>query len=247
MAILHEQLPYTGHTFVSGQCSPGSPGQPDDDRRFVRFRTGGGRLSGKEEAGLEAGKVDRRVQRTRKLLREALVSLIREKGFEALSVQDIVDRADVGRATFYAHFDNKEDLLVSGLEDVGASLAALQRQAHARGGSAEERLFAFSRELFAHTNEHRDVFEAMVGDRSVAILRQVFHRMLVQLMKDEVKALRPRTASGARSAEPVAQFAAGALFGLLMWWLEGRSRPGVDEVNALFRRLAIPALTASLR
>lgn len=56
-------------------------------------------------------KEDRRVQRTERLLREALVSLIREKGFEGLSVQQIIDRADVGRATFYAHFDNKDDLV----------------------------------------------------------------------------------------------------------------------------------------
>lgn len=192
-------------------------------------------------------KVDRRVQRTHNLLREALVSLIREKGFEALSVQDIIDRADVGRATFYAHFDNKQDLLLSGLEGVGATLKDLQRQAHARGGSAEERLFAFSGELFAHTHGHRDVFEAMVGDRSVALLRQFFHRLLVELVKEEVKAMLPRTAAGAKSAEPIAQFVAGGLFGLLMWWLEGRARPSVEEVNALFRRLAIPALTAALR
>ena len=61
---------------------------------------------------------DRRVLRTQQLLQTALISLIQEKGFEALSVQDIIDRANVGRATFYAHFDNKEDLLVSGSRDL---------------------------------------------------------------------------------------------------------------------------------
>ena len=63
-----------------------------------------------------AQREDRRVQRTRELLRGALFSLIREKGFEVLTVQDIIDRANVGRATFYAHFDNKEDLLLSGFD-----------------------------------------------------------------------------------------------------------------------------------
>jgi len=56
-----------------------------------------------------AMKNDRRVERTQQLLRAALLSLIEEKGFEALTVQDIIDRANVGRATFYSHFDNKED------------------------------------------------------------------------------------------------------------------------------------------
>ena len=77
---------------------------------------------------------DRRIQRTQQLLRGALLSLIQEKGFEALSVQDIIDRANVGRATFYAHFDNKEDLLASGIEGLRASLRERQRQALSDAG-----------------------------------------------------------------------------------------------------------------
>ena len=69
-----------------------------------------------------ARKKDRRVQRTNQLLRAALVSLIQEKGYENITVQNIIDRANVGRATFYAHFENKEDLLVSGFEDLRALL-----------------------------------------------------------------------------------------------------------------------------
>src|SRR5713226_5632016 len=113
---------------------------------------------------------DRRVQRTRQLLQGALLSLIREKGFEALSVQDIIDRANVGRATFYAHFDNKEDLLVSGFDGLRAALKELQRQAHMRTASSDERLFAFSHEMFAHIAEYRKVFRAMVGKRSGAMV-----------------------------------------------------------------------------
>ncbi len=79
-----------------------------------------------------APRIDRRVQKTRQLLREALVALIREKGFAALSVQEIIDRANVGRATFYAHFDSKEDLLLTGLETVFSSLKEIQRQALAQ-------------------------------------------------------------------------------------------------------------------
>ena len=82
-----------------------------------------------------AKKPDRRVQRTEQLLRGALLSLIQEKGFETLSVQDTIDRANVGRATFYAHFDNKEDLLVSGFDNLRASLKERQREAQSLGVS----------------------------------------------------------------------------------------------------------------
>ena len=59
--------------------------------------------------------IDRRVARTRGMLHEALLSLIIEKGYEAVSVEDICERANVGRSTFYAHFTGKDDLKRSGL------------------------------------------------------------------------------------------------------------------------------------
>src|SRR5258707_7199093 len=58
-------------------------------------------------------KMDRRVQKTRQALQNALIELILEKGYEAVVIQDILDRANVGRSTFYAHYQDKEDLLMS--------------------------------------------------------------------------------------------------------------------------------------
>jgi AcrR family transcriptional regulator len=143
-----------------------------------------------------ARKTDRRVERTHQLLRSALMSLIREKGFEALTVQNIIDRANVGRATFYAHFDNKEDLLVSGFEDLRASLRQRQREALSGRGSVDERAFAFSHEMFAHANEYRDVFRAMVGKQSGAVVQQILHQMLVELVREDMKAMAARSEAG---------------------------------------------------
>src|SRR5262245_66019302 len=115
------------------------------------------------------------------------MALIQEKGFEALSVQDIIDRANVGRATFYAHFDSKEDLLASGIENLRESLKQQQRQALSAGGS-DEALFAFRRELFTHANEHRTVFRAMVGKRRGAVGQQLLQKIRVDLERNGVKA-----------------------------------------------------------
>lgn len=111
-----------------------------------------------------AGKrVDRRIERTQQLLHGALISLVQEKGFEAVTVQEIIDRANVGRAAFYSHFDSKDDLLASGIERLRSTLKKRQRQALAAGVPDDARLIAFSHELFVHADEHRTVFGAMVG------------------------------------------------------------------------------------
>ncbi len=188
---------------------------------------------------------DRRVLRTQQLLRSALLSLIQEKGFEDLSVQEIIDRANVGRATFYAHFDSKEDLLASGIENLRASLQERQRRATTQS-TGDGRLLAFSHELFLHANEHREVFRAMVGKRSGAVVQQLLHKMLVDLVRDELQPMTRLHDKGASPNEAAVQVVAGGLFGLLIWWGSGKMRMPVDEVDALFRRLAIPALKVAL-
>jgi AcrR family transcriptional regulator len=187
------------------------------------------------------------VERTQQLLRQALVSLIQEKGFEALTVQQIIDRANVGRATFYAHFDNKDDLLASGFEDLRASLKARQREAFSRGRSLEDRVLAFSEEMFAHASEYREVFSAMAGRRSGSTVQGLIHKLLLDLVREDIRSTMPRQSAGEVPAEALAQFLAGALFGVLMWWIGRKTPLSVADVNALFRKLAIPAVKAAAR
>jgi AcrR family transcriptional regulator len=203
-----------------------------------------GTVFGNEGLKVPKGR-DRRIERTQQLLRGALRSLIQERGFEALTVQEIIDRANVGRATFYSHFDNKDDLLVSGFEDLRASLKTRQREAFSRGRTIEERVFGFSQEVFAHTNEYRDAFRVMVGQRSGAVVQRLLHKLLVELIREDVKRNVVKAESAPVQTEAVVHFITGALVGVLMWWLDGRMRLSVDEVNAYFRKLAIPALKAA--
>jgi AcrR family transcriptional regulator len=191
-------------------------------------------------------KKDRRVLRTEQLLRAAMLALIEEKGFEALSVQEIADRANVGRATFYAHFDNKEDLLASGFDGLRATLKECQRKALTGKGRAEERVFAFSHEVFAHASEYRDVFQVMAGKESGAVVQQLLHKILLDLIRDEVKAVAWRANADSVPVEALARFMAGALLGVLMWWLTAKTRLAVEDINRIFRRLAIPTLKASI-
>lgn len=160
-------------------------------------------------------------------------------------MQEIIDRANVGRATFYSHFENKDDLLVSGFEDLRTSLKARQGEAFLRGRSIEDRVFGFSQEVFGHTNEYRDAFRTMVGQRSGAIVQRLLQKLLVELVREDVKRTVARADSSPVLTEALVHFIASALVGVLMWWLDGRARLSVDEANAYFRRLALPALKAA--
>lgn len=78
-------------------------------------------------------------------------------------------------------------------------------------GGVDERLFAFGHELFAHASAHRDVFRAMAGDRGVAVVEQVFQKMLVDLVRDDVKAMTARGGGASMPTETVVQFVGGGL------------------------------------
>src|SRR4029453_14658313 len=95
----------------------------------------------KREALVGIARTDRRVRRTRDLLRRApraLLSLGQEQGYERITGQDILDRADVGRSTFYAHYRDKDDLLLSGFEDIRAALATERAEAEHGAGAKRE-------------------------------------------------------------------------------------------------------------
>src|SRR5438093_4059248 len=114
--------------------------------------------------------MDRRIQRTREVLHQALISLMIEKGYEVITVQDIIDRANVGRSTFYAHYVGKQDLLLSGLKNLSKHLLAHQRAALAAKGNFRERGFGFSLPLFEHVDSKRNLYHAIVGRQSGTVV-----------------------------------------------------------------------------
>jgi hypothetical protein len=87
----------------------------------------------------------------------------------------------------------------------------------------------------------------MVGKRGGAVLQHVLRRLLVELVRVDVQAISTEGGTGAVPPEAIVQFLANGLLGLLVWWLNGRMRLSVEEVDWIFRRLALPAVKAALR
>lgn len=179
---------------------------------------------------------DRRVRRTRQLLIDALLALIVERGFEALSVQDILDRADVGRSTFYAHFRDKDDLLHAAFGRLRSVLAL------PAAGATPSNLATLSLALFRHTDAHRALYQAMVGRPSGALLTRTLHTLLSEYVQAHL------AQKGSELPVPVevaVAYFVSALLGLLTWWLDAPRGYSPEEMDELFRRLVGPALTSA--
>ena len=102
--------------------------------------------------------IDRRVRRTRDRLGDAMVDLLQEKPFDTITVQQVLDRAGVGRSTFYTHYRGKEDLFLSDCDEFFEAMAT----ALSRHRDTSERV-APVRELFAHVAEMRTFYSALVA------------------------------------------------------------------------------------
>ena len=189
-------------------------------------------------------KVDRRVRRTRELLRGALIVLILEKGYERVTVQDIIDHADVGRSTFYAHFRDKEDLLFYGLEELRAAFQPEQQAAASRPGKPA-RLPTLA--VFEHFDRSRQVWRAMAGRRGAEVFSRYLHRLLSELLRTQLSARAPKEATQV-PLDAVVEFATSALEGLgVRWWLEHDLPYSPQEMDDLYHRLTEPGIRAGLR
>src|SRR6266478_2217182 len=129
--------------------------------------------------------IDRRIPRTRAMLQHALTSLILKKGYEAITIQDICDEANVGRSTFYAHYTSKDDLKRSGFEHLRKELIDRQREARAAPG---DRSLGFSLTMFEHAGDHIELYRALIGGRGGTVSLGQIRKMLSELVRTELAA-----------------------------------------------------------
>src|SRR6266436_5224005 len=129
--------------------------------------------------------IDRRIPRTRAMLQHALTSLILKKGYEAITIQDICDEANVGRSTFYAHYTSKDDLKRSGFEHLRKALIDRQREARAATSDIEHRSLGFSLTMFEHARDHIDLYRALVGGRGGTVSLGQIRKILSDLVRNE--------------------------------------------------------------
>lgn len=185
--------------------------------------------------------VDRRVLRTRKLLRGALMELIMERGYDKLSIQDITDRANTGRATFYLHYRNKEELLWSQLQEVVNELIA-RLQASEQSQTSPRPLGTRVLPLFEHVAQNRDISRVLLGSTGAVKLAKQVRDGMADLMEARLRAITLPSIPDGVPMEIVARYLTGALLELVVWWLEGGEEYTAAQMAEMAERLASEGL-----
>lgn len=164
------------------------------------------------------GRRERRRQRTRDQLRQAALQLILERGYEAVSIQDITDRADLGRGTFYLHFKDKEDLVWSMIREGFEQVDRYARERFSRGIPRQAEYYGYLN-IFQHAQQNRDLFRVMLGGLgSAALTAQASDFLASELVRDA--AFAGVYADSPLPKEVLGQIVAGAVIRLVLWWLE---------------------------
>jgi AcrR family transcriptional regulator len=207
--------------------------------------TNGGEMSDSEQVGrivLKTGDSgaaapDRRVRRTRKLLHDAFISLTIEKGYEKTTIQDILDRADVGRSTFYAHYRDKAALLTASFDGMHEQL---QRQLADVPATSPIDVALPAALLFEHAYRNQRVYRALCGHQGGAVVQRHLRSLIGDLLR---KHLRTEFSGGDAEvpADIAAEFYTSAALGLLVWWIAHEFCNGPTWLAATYRMLAHPA------
>ena len=171
---------------------------------------------------------DLRVRRTQKMLREALIALVVENGFDEITVQMLADHAMINRATFYRHYSDKYDLAEKVYGEMAAEYSASLQSARAK---TPLDLFQL---LFEHVAEYQDFFSGML--RSMPQFQSWVRRSI------EAELRQIFVQSGGVAAElpipldVILRYLSHAQIGVVQWWLEsGQPLPTNEVANALMR------------
>jgi AcrR family transcriptional regulator len=186
-------------------------------------------------------KQDRRSLRTRHLVQGAMMELLLEKRYEAITVRDILERAGIGSSTFYAHYFDKEDVQTSLIEHM---LEQLTQQLSQR--TAEQEIVP-SLALFQHIQEHAQHFQALVRGHAEEKVWEVVQTTLSRTIEQALASISVEKHPPAVPLPVVAQYLAGAYLNLLKWWIKAEMPYSPERMDEVFQRLALPGMWTTIK
>ena len=194
---------------------------------------------------MKKGNTDRRVQRTQGLLQDALLALIEEKGYAAVTVQDILDRANLGRSTFYLHYRDKDDLLVSEFEHLKEMFESFDAEGAAGRRSPGPGGFAPSLAFFRHAGQQHRLYKALVGKKGGEAVQEYLRQYISDLVDSHLRRRAPDDKKLTVPREVLVHYVVSSFLGLLTWWLDHEMPYTAEQINDLFMQLTAPGVQAA--
>ncbi len=186
-------------------------------------------------------KTDRRVERTRELLQKALMELITERGYDAITIQDIVDRAHVGRTTFYLHYNNKDELFMSCHQSIVSEFHLGLPHPLTREELLSPEIPPVMASAYQHLEQDRALlYPIFQGKDSPLILRQIREQSAHEI-EANLRAVFAEVDSPI-PLDMLANYLAGAQITLMQWWLEKRRPYTAETLVQTFHRLRQAAI-----
>ena len=186
--------------------------------------------------------VDPRVRRTRRALRDALVSLILKKDFASISIKEVTERAEVAYITFYRHYETLDQLLMEvldgGLAELLIRIESLAKQSDASDLETEGRL------IFEYVGQKADLFRILFKSQSVAKIRKKVVQNVALIFQ---KACLPLARLGNQvTINITSNHIATSLLSLIEWWLDNDMNPPPAKMGKVYKSLIIDSTVGAV-
>ena len=187
-------------------------------------------------------KADPRVRRTRRILREALVSLILEKDYTSISIKKITERAEMAYITFFRHYTSIDELLIEvlneGLVELLGHIAALAGKTDDTVHETEGRL------IFEYIQGKSDLLRIVLKSQSVTRIRKSVIQNIATTYEDSCDFL--QQANSQILVKMVSNHMAISLLALVEWWLENKMKPPPSQMCKIYKSLIIDAAISTV-
>jgi AcrR family transcriptional regulator len=196
----------------------------------------------RSDTNQENRRSDRRTLRTRRQLRDALLNLVLEKGYDSVTIEDITERADLGRTTFYLHYHDKEELLLESIDSISeelmAQIAPIPPSAWNQQPDRNDPRDPI-RIVFKHAADNSFLYLIILrGEgaiKAASKVQSIISQKVIEVLHDSIENGAP--IQPLIPEEVFGNYLAGSLLGMLTWWLETKAPYTPEEMAAMFRQL----------